>query len=130
MKVKLQKVQKLSRISTTIKGASDKATPKIVNYHLVSLLSTLMGLSLTRCPNPIFVLLNLLRAKLSQNVQTRSNNSSAFADELLECVLPFCGLALKVRTRYFSEIFWFFFFFFWYYYSFSKDLPRKYLLVS
>ena len=30
-----------------------------------------------------------------ENGQTLSNNSSAAADELLECVWPFCGLALK-----------------------------------
>ena len=30
-----------------------------------------------------------------KNGQTQSNNSSATGDELFECVLPFCGVALK-----------------------------------
>ena len=34
-----------------------------------------------------------------QNGQTHSNNSSAFADEMFECVLPFCVAgALKVNV--------------------------------
>ena len=30
-----------------------------------------------------------------QNCQTDSNNLSAFADELFECVWPFCGVGAK-----------------------------------
>ena len=36
----------------------------------------------------------------------------------------------KLKRGIFLKYFNFFFFFFFYYYSFSKDLPRKYLLVS
>ena len=34
-----------------------------------------------------------LKAPISQNGQTHSNNSSAKADELFECVWPFCEVA-------------------------------------
>ena len=33
-----------------------------------------------------------LQAPASQNGQTHSNNLSAVADELFECVWPFCGV--------------------------------------
>ena len=38
-----------------------------------------------------------------QNDQTHSNNSSAVAGELFECVWPFCGIgALRVNSDYSS----------------------------
>ena len=33
-----------------------------------------------------------LKTPIPQNSQTHSNNSSAFADELFECVWPLCGV--------------------------------------
>ena len=33
-----------------------------------------------------------LQGPTSQNDQTQSNNSSAVADKLFECVWPFCGV--------------------------------------
>ena len=33
-----------------------------------------------------------LYAPIPQNGQTHSNDKSAFADELFECVWPFCGI--------------------------------------
>ena len=34
-------------------------------------------------------------APTPQNGQTHSDNLSAIADKLFECILPFCGLACK-----------------------------------
>ena len=36
-----------------------------------------------------------LQAPVSQNGQTQSNNSSANADELFECVWPFCRIGAQ-----------------------------------
>ena len=36
----------------------------------------------------------ILQAPTPQNSQTHSNNLSAIANELLECVWPFCGLGI------------------------------------
>ena len=40
----------------------------------------------------LFNLSLTLSAPIPQNGQTHPNNSSAFADELFECVWPFCGV--------------------------------------
>ena len=47
-----------------------------------------------------------LLAPISQNGQTHSNNSLAVADELFECVWPFCGIgALRDKVRHLKD-FW------------------------
>ena len=45
-----------------------------------------------------------LSAPTPQNDQTHSNNSLAKADELFECVLPFCGVDAE-RVKYASDSF-------------------------
>ena len=40
----------------------------------------------------IFKLALILSAPTPQNAKTHSNNSSAVADELFECVLAFCAV--------------------------------------
>ena len=48
------------------------------------------GWSFTEMPTRLLTFKSL--APTSQNGQTGSNNSSAVADELFECVRPFCGV--------------------------------------
>ena len=40
-----------------------------------------------------------LEVPAPQNGQTHTNNSSSVAEQLFECVWPFCGLVLKGLTK-------------------------------
>ena len=49
--------------------------------------------------NPCFYSFLTVYKPSQQNGQTHSNNSLAFADELFDCVWPFCGVgSLSVKN--------------------------------